>query len=338
MKIAVDVMGSDLGHKPLISGVIKFLQQYNDIDIILVGNELIIKEYLIGFKLNEKLLSRISFKNANEEIMMTDSILDIRRKNDNSMSKAIECVANKEADAVLTAGATGPFLAANHFILKEITGVTRPAFMAIMPTKIKNKQVVLIDAGANVENDSNDLEIFAMMANIYVQKIWELSQPKVALLNIGTEEKKGKEYHQETYIKLSNNSQLNFVGNIEPNNFMNGDIDIVVTDGFTGNISLKAVEGTARNLLQVLRNQFTKNIFRKLASLCLKKAFNEVKEIFDYRNTGGAILIGVNGIVFKAHGSSDVKAFFSTLKLVRKALLEDVLSLIKNNVVKEEGK
>lgn len=338
MKITVDVMGSDLGFKPLVNASLTFLELFDDISIILVGKMNLLKKYLNTKKIKPTILKRLEILNANEEILMTDSILEIRRKKDNSMAKAIECVVNNKASAVCTAGASGPFIAANHLILGEIAGIKRPGFMAIMPTKIIGKQILFIDVGANIENDSYDLEMFAMMANIYVNKIWKINQPKIALLNIGIESSKGNQLQKETYNLLKNNKQLNFIGNIEPNNFMNGTVDVVVTDGFTGNIALKSVEGMARNLLGSLKNSFTKNFFRKLLALGLKKSFNEVRNTFDYKNTGGAILCGVNGISFKAHGSSDEQAFLSTLKLVRSALKENVLSVIKTSIKQQEIK
>lgn len=331
MKIAVDVMGSDLGYEPLIKAVVKFVQTYNDVEIIIVGQITVIKPYLKSLNLKTKVLSKITLQDATTVITMNDSILDVRRKNNNSMAVAIQCVADQQSQAVLSAGATGPYLAANHFILGEINGVVRPGFMAIMPTKIQGKEVIVLDVGANVENTSYDLEVFALIANIYAQKIWKITNPKIALLNIGTEPHKGKDFQKETYQKLMNNDHLNFVGNIEPHHFMDGTVDIVVSDGFTGNVTLKAVEGMGRNLMTTLKEKVCQNIFRKIWAFLLRKAFRDVKAVFDYRNTGGAILIGVKGIVFKAHGNSDLKSFFSTLKLVRQAILEDVMPTVLNS-------
>lgn len=334
--IAVDVMGSDLGTKPLVLAVAKFLSLYSDVRVILVGDSKIIRESLPS---NIKdIYERMEIVNTSQIIKMTDGILDVRRKPDSSMVVAIKLVFEKKANAVVSAGATAPFIAANHFILKEIENVSRPGFMAIMPTIIRDKKIAVIDVGANVENSSNDLENFAVMASIYMQNIWAYENPKVGLLNIGTESSKGKDLHRETFIKLQNNKLINFIGNIEPNNFMKGIVDIVVCDGYSGNIALKSVEGMAKNLLSVLKKEITKNVFRKLSAVLLKSVFKDVKTTFDYRNTGGAILIGVDGISFKAHGNSDTLTFLSTLKLAYKAIKQDILNVIKENINKNISK
>lgn len=337
-KIAFDIMGSDRGPKIAIGGAIRFLKTFNDINLILVGKSEEIEKILIDYALNKKIRMRIEIFDAKEVILMTDGILDARRKENSSMVQAINLVLNKKADAIVSGGATAPFLAANQFNLKLISAISRPGFMPVMPTRILNKYVILLDAGANIENSSEDLVNFAIMANIYAQKILKINNPKIGLLNIGTEVSKGKILQKETYKLLSDNNELNFTGNIEPNNLMNGEVDIIICDGFTGNIVLKSVEGMAKNLLSVIKKQITKNFFRKMGALLVKRGFNEVKAIFDYKNTGGALLIGVNGIVLKAHGSSDERSFFSTLSLARQAILSDVMGALYEKLGKNDEK
>ncbi|QBQ08007.1 glycerol-3-phosphate acyltransferase PlsX [Spiroplasma gladiatoris] len=328
-KIAFDVMGSDNGLIPAVDAAIKLLGEQKDLKIIFVGKEDLIKNALKNKKYN---IEQVDFLDCKEIIEMTDGIIDIRRKKDSSMVKALELVRDGKADAITTGGATAPFIAGCIFIIKRLESIERPAFMPVIPTLIKDKVTLLLDVGANLESDPEDLEKFALMANAYSKSILKVKEPKIALLNIGEEPSKGTEVHKKTYELLKNNSQINFYGNIESRYVTSGFVDVVVTDGYTGNMTLKAAEGMAKNLLFEIKQAITKTLFRKLAALRLKKAFNEVKAKFDYKNHAGAIVLGVDKIAFKSHGSSDVISFYATLKMTYNAIKNDVISNLKTSL------
>ncbi|AKX33856.1 glycerol-3-phosphate acyltransferase PlsX [Spiroplasma litorale] len=324
--IAFDVMGSDNGINPALEASIQLLKEKKDLKIIFVGNEEEIKKTLTKLKFSS---DRIEFLNTTQSIEMTDGILEFRRKKDSSMVRAIELVKEGKADAVTTGGATAPYIAACHFIIKELEGVDRPAFMPVIPTIIKNKVTLLLDVGANLECTPKDLKNFALMASAYSKIVNDIKNPLVGLLNIGEEKSKGLELHREAYKVLSDSKQISFYGNIEPRYITSGIVDVVVTDGYTGNVALKSAEGMGKNLLNEIKTALTKNIFRKLAALRLRKAFKEVSAKFDYKNHAGALLIGLNKIAFKSHGSSDKRSFYATLKMTYNAISNDVVNKLK---------
>ncbi|QGS52218.1 phosphate acyltransferase PlsX [Spiroplasma tabanidicola] len=326
IKIAFDVMGSDNGFKPAIEAALKILKEKKDLKIIFVGKEFEIKSFLKNKKYN---LEQVDFFNCEETIDMKDGIMDIRRKRDSSMVRALELVRDDIADGVTTGGATAPFIAGCIFILKRLEGIERPAFMPVIPTILKNKVTLLLDVGANLESDPEDIEKFAIMANAYSRVIKQVKNPKVALLNIGEESTKGTEIHKKAYELLKNNKYLDFYGNLEPRYITSGFVDVVVTDGYSGNVALKSAEGMGKNLLTEIKNSLTKNIFRKIAAFCLKKAFIEVREKFDYKNHAGAILLGVNKIAFKSHGSSDAISFYATLSMTYSAIKNRIVEKMK---------
>ncbi|ASP27962.1 glycerol-3-phosphate acyltransferase PlsX [Spiroplasma corruscae] len=330
--IAFDVMGSDNGLIPAIEATVQILKEINDLKVILVGDQEEIKKILQNLKYNS---DRIEIVNTTQVINMNDGILEFRRKKDSSMVRAIELVNEDKADAIVTGGATAPFIAASHFILKEMKGVSRPAFMPVIPTIIKDKVTLLLDVGANIECDINDLTTFAILASAYSKVINKINEPLVGLLNVGEEKTKGQELHKETYVELEKNKKINFYGNIEARYITSGYVDIIVTDGYSGNIALKSAEGMGKNLLNEIKSALTKNIFRKLAALRLRKAFKEVSAKFDYKNHSGALLIGLNKIAFKSHGSSDKRSFYGTLKMTYNAIKNDVVNKLKE-VLKNE--
>ncbi|WP_339020569.1 phosphate acyltransferase PlsX [Spiroplasma endosymbiont of Atherix ibis] len=325
-KIAFDVMGSDNGLIPAVDAAIKLLGEQKDLKIIFVGNEIELKKALSLKKYNP---DQVEIINTTEVIEMTDGIMDIRRKKNSSMVKALELVKEGKADGITTGGATAPFIAGCHFIIKKLEGIERPGFMPVIPTLVKGKITLLLDVGANLECDPEDLVNFAIMATAYSKAVNSVEDPKVALLNIGEEKSKGLELNKQTYKLLEENKDINFVGNIESRYLANGIVDIIVTDGYTGNIALKAAEGMGKALLNEIKSAITKTLFRKLAALRLKKAFKEVKAKFDYKNHAGAILLGANGIAFKSHGSSDKIAFYATLKMTYNAIKNDVVNKVK---------
>ncbi|ATZ18607.1 glycerol-3-phosphate acyltransferase PlsX [Williamsoniiplasma somnilux] len=329
-KIAFDVMGSDHGSKVAIQAASEFLKDKNDLVIIFVGDKAEIESAIKEFNISE---NKYEILATTETIDMNGSILDVRRKKDASMVKALELVKNKKVDGMLTAGSSAAFLGGSHFIIGEFDGVSRPAFMPTWPT-IKNNTTLFLDAGANLENTSQDLHTYAQLATIYAKTILNIKKPKVGLLNVGIEESKGKDLQKETYKLLKEDKSINFFGNIESREMISGEVDIIVTDGFSGNIALKSMEGSLKNMMSVISKSMKKNLFRKLRAVLLLKAFKEVAETFDYKNHAGAILLGVDGIVFKSHGSSDVKSFRATLRMTYAAITGDVLTKMKKELTK----
>ncbi|WP_342274169.1 phosphate acyltransferase PlsX [Spiroplasma endosymbiont of Phycita roborella] len=339
MKIAFDVMGSDHGSLPAIAAALEVIKEFKNVEICLVGDEKQINGNLQILLKNKPLSSRITILATTQVITMNDGPLAGIRMTDSSMNQAIQLVKNKKADGILTSGSTAAYLGACHFLLGEIKGIKRPAFMPIMPTLIKNRQVVLLDVGANIENTVDELINFALMGHIYCQTIQNISRPKIGLLNIGIEESKGPEVTKATYAKLKQLTQkneklsfLNFHGNIEPRNVLSGDVDIIICDGYSGNIVLKSVEGMASLLFTLIKNGYKKNLWTKFLGLMSIGIFKNIKKTFDYKNTGGAQLIGINGIAFKAHGSSDKKSYYSTLKLLIRAIEQDVTNKIAKQI------
>lgn len=327
--IAFDVMGSDNGLIPAVDAAIKLLGERKDLKIIFVGDEIQLKEALAAKKYDQ---NRVEIVHTTQVIEMTDGIMDVRRKKDSSMVKAIELVAEGKADAITTGGATAPFIAGCQFILKPLEGINKTAFMPVIPTILPKKVTMLLDVGANIEIKGIDLEKYALMATAYAKAVLGIQSPEVALLNIGEEKSKGLDFHREAYELMKNNPKLNFMGNIESRYITNGIVDIIVTDGYGGNLALKSFEGMGKNLLTEIKKAITKTLFRKLAALRLRKAFKEVANKFDYKNYAGAILLGVSKIAFKSHGSSDAQSFFATLRMTYEAITNDVINKVKSAI------
>jgi len=331
MKLGFDVMGSDNGPEVAVTAALKFMAKHDDLNLVFFGDEIAIQKVIDNFQptVDE---NRYEITGTSEVIDMNGTILDVRRKKDSSLVKALEAVKNHEVDGMLTGGPSAPFIAGAQIIVGNIAGVKRSGFMPTMPTSVAGKTVLLIDAGANLTNTAEDLHMYAKIASIYAKNVNHIDRPTVGLMNIGTEEKKGQDYHREAYQLMKADHSLNFSGNVEPRDLMTGIVDIMVTDGFTGNIALKTAEGTAKVLMEEIKTAITKNFWRKLLALGLKPAFKAVGKKFDYKNSAGAILLGIDGIVFKSHGSSDEKSFTATLRMTYEAVENDVLTKIKNDI------
>ncbi|QHX35781.1 glycerol-3-phosphate acyltransferase PlsX [Spiroplasma sp. TIUS-1] len=326
IKIAFDVMGSDKGPKYAIRAAVNFLKKNNDTELHLVGQQEIIESEL---KLNKYKGTNIVIHNATEVIEMTDGILSIRRKTDASMVVALKLVKEKICDGMLTSGASAPYIAGCHFILGEFEGISKPGFMPVIPTEVKGKATALLDVGANLENSPEDLINFALMANIYMIEIMGNENPKIGLLNIGEEKSKGLPLQVETYKLLEARNDVNFIGNVEGYEIFTNKADIIVSDGYSGNIMLKTMEGAAKSVSRIISGHVKKNIFRKILAIPLIPAFKGAKKHLDVREYGGAILLGVDGIAFKAHGSSDEVGFAATITMVHQAISREVLSKMK---------
>ncbi len=324
MKIAIDAMGGDHGPKETVQGAMKALGQFPDMEIILVGDEQKIRTYLTQEE-------RISIIHAAEEILPTDEpVRAVRRKKQSSMVLAASLVAEGKADACISAGNTGALMAAGLFVVGRIKGIERPALAPTLPT-LDGSGFVLLDVGANSEARPEHLVQFAVMGSVYAEKVRGIEKPRVGLLNIGTEEKKGNELTKAAFTLLQD-APVNFVGNVESRDLMNGVADVVVTDGFTGNMVLKTTEGTALSMFKMIKEAMMGNMKSKIAAVMLKPELMKIKGKLDYSEYGGAGLFGLKAPVIKAHGSSDAHAFYNAIRQAKIMVEHDVAGTIQNYV------
>lgn len=327
MKIAVDIFGGDNSPSALIDGCVDAAKLYDDVEFIFTGDERVITDYMSEKGYGS---SRISIIDAPETITCGEQpTVAIKRKKNSSLVKALELVASKEADAFVSAGSTGAVLAGATLIVRRIKGVKRPALAPVMPT-VKGP-VLLIDCGANVDCKPNYLQQFAVMGSAYMKKVCGIDAPRVGLINNGAEAEKGNELTKSAY-KLLENTDINFVGNCEARYTMTGDYDVLVCDGFVGNAVLKCTEGVARSVMSIMKQELMASPITKLGALISKSGFKRVKKRMDYTEYGGAPLLGINGCIIKAHGSSNAKAITSAIGQARSYCIGDVTAAIQRGI------
>ena len=315
MKIALDAMSGDFAPVSTVKGAVEALNEIENLEIILVGRESIIKEELKKYKYDTK---RIEIKNANEIIEMTDDpVKAVREKKDSSMNVCIDLVKDKVAQASVSCGNTGALLASSQLKLKRIKGVLRPAIAVLFPNK-KDQGTLFLDLGANSDSKPEFLNQFATMGSKYMEIFLNKKNPKVALLNIGEEETKGNELTRETYSLLKQNKDIDFQGNIESTKIMDGEVDVVVTDGYTGNVLLETSEGIGKVIFLVVKQSVMESWISKIGALFMKGAMKKVKKKIDASEYGGAIFLGLSELSLKAHGNSDSKAIMNALKVASK--------------------
>ncbi|MED3624261.1 phosphate acyltransferase PlsX [Neobacillus thermocopriae] len=326
MKLAIDAMGGDHAPKEIVLGALKAVEEFPDLYITLVGDETKIKETFVGH-------DRISIIHTTEVILGTDEpVRAVRRKKNASMVLAAQQVTDGLADACLSAGNTGALMAAGLFVVGRIEGIDRPALAPTLPT-IGGEGFLLMDVGANADAKPEHLLQYAIMGSIYSEKVRGIKEPRIGLLNIGTEEKKGNELTKQAFDLLKN-APINFVGNVEARDLLDGVADVVVTDGFTGNMVLKSIEGTAISMFKMLKSTLMSNFTSKLATAVLKPNLMRLKNKLDYSEYGGAGLFGLKAPVIKAHGSSNAQAIYSAIRQTREMVANDVVSLIKETIEK----
>lgn len=312
IKIIVDAFGGDRSPSVNVEGAIKALNEVKDLYVILSGDEDILKEELSKFTYDKE---RLEILDAKDVITCDDKPTEaIKRKKESSLVKALELLkSNDEIGGLVSIGSTGAILAGGVLRIGRIKGVKRPALCPILPTM--NKKIVAIcDSGANADCDPLYLQQFAIMGSLYLQKTFGVKNPRVALLNVGVEEEKGDLLRKETYQLLKNSTPINFVGNMESRDLLTGSYDLVVCDGFSGNVLIKSTEGTAMELLKLLKKTFLSSLKNKIGALILKKDVNGIKDFMDYNNYGGAVLLGVNKTIVKGHGSSKSEAIYNCVK------------------------
>jgi phosphate acyltransferase len=329
MKIAIDAMGGDNAPKTVIEGAELAIQQFENLHITLVGNEVEIKKYLTNPE-------RITILHTEEVIEATDEpVRAVRRKKNASMVLMATEVAEGRADACISAGNTGALMTAGLFVVGRIKGIERPALAPTLPT-LDGKGFLMLDVGANVDAKPEHLVQYAIMGSVYAEQVRGVQSPKVGLLNVGTEEKKGNELTKQTF-KLLQETNINFIGNVESRDLLNGVADVVVTDGFTGNVALKTIEGTALSLFSMLKAELMSSFKSKVAASVLKPQLKGLKAKMDYSEYGGAGLFGLNAPVIKAHGSSDATAIFNAIKQTVNMVENNVSSTIQASVESEEN-
>lgn len=322
IKIAVDAMGGDRAPEITVKGAMLAIQKYKDIEITLFGDEEAIKPFLTS---NE----RITIVHCTDYFRMDEKDLafSIRKRSEASLVRAMKETAEGKYEAIVSAGPTAAIVSGGTLIVKRIPGFHRPALGPVIPN-VKGSSFVLLDAGANTECKPEWLVQFAEIASIYQEKVAGIKNPRVGLLNNGEEEQKGRPLDVETY-NLLKTSNLNFIGNVEGKDILNGVCDVLVTDGFTGNIALKTVEGVAKSISTTLKQELKRNIFGMIGGLIAKKNLSQLKVKFDAKNVGGAVLFGTNAIVIKAHGSSDEIAYLNAIRQAREAVANQVIPTIK---------
>ena len=321
-RIAIDCMGGDHGPSVTVPAAIRFLEEHSSANLILVGQDEIVRP-LLGKHAED---SRIRLVHASEVVGMDESpALALRNKKDSSMRVAINLVKSGEADASVSAGNTGALMAISRFVLKMLPGIDRPAICAPLPTI--NGHIHMLDLGANVDCGPEHLLQFGIMGAMLVAAMEHKERPTVGLLNIGAEEIKGNEVVKAA-AELLRASGLNFIGNVEGDGIYKGDADVVVCDGFVGNVALKTSEGLAQMLGSSLRSEFKRNWLTKIAALIAISVLNNFKRRFDHRRYNGAILLGLRGISVKSHGSADMLSFANAISRAYDAAENRVLERI----------
>ena len=319
--VAMDAFGGDNAPDEVIKGAEQAVKAYG-VGIILCGDENKIKERMKALGISE---NNITVRNADGVIKIEDNPTDIRKsKLNSSMGTAFQLVKNGEADAFISAGSTAALVVGGTTLIGRIKGVKRPSLAPIIPSV--NQSYILLDGGANVECRPEMLAQFAVMGSVYMDKIMNVQSPRVGLLNVGTEDEKGRELELEAH-KLLSESPVNFTGNIEGREAALGGCDVLVTDGFTGNIYLKTVEGMGKFMKISLKQLFFKNIGTKIGAAFTMKGIKALSAKMDYRETGGSPLLGTAKPVIKAHGSSDARAFKNAVRQAKE--------FIENNVIEE---
>jgi glycerol-3-phosphate acyltransferase PlsX len=332
MRIAVDAMGGDNAPREIIKGAFEAASGLSLDKVILVGDEVVISKEIDQLGLSS---GKVEIYHASEVIAMGEKpAMAVRRKKDSSIGRAIDLVKSGDADAVVSAGNTGAVVAASTLKLRTLEGVERPTIAAVMPTQ--DRPFILTDAGANLDCNTNLMRQFAVMGSVYAKEILGAEEPVVGLLSIGGEEGKGNEITREMFSILSESS-LNFRGNVEGHDLFEGHTDVVVCDGFIGNIVLKTTESVVSAVAHWMKQEFKKNPLRCIGSILLFGAMKEMKTRLDPEMYGGAPLLGVNGICVITHGSSTSKAIYHAIRVAAESVDHHINELIVKEIARNCG-
>lgn len=327
MRIAIDAMGGDLAPNAVIEGALAAAAEWRDTHVILVGDRSRIEAGLAG----RSLPANAEIHHAADAIAADEEpVKAVRRKKEASMVVAGRLVREGAADAMISAGNTGALMTTGLLIVGRIPGIERPALAPMIPT-MDGKGVLALDLGANMDASPENLLQYAIMGSIYRSKVHGVEKPRVGLLNVGTEAMKGNELTKHAFPLLEQ-APIHFVGNVEARDVLNAECDVLVCDGFVGNILLKSMEGTAGAIFSALKSEFTKTMFSKLAAAILKPGLSQFKKKLDYTEHGGAPLLGINGLVLKSHGSSDANAFKNAVRQARIAVSNQLVQAISQEI------
>lgn len=329
VKLAIDIMGGDHAPLEIIKGSKLALEKYDDLELTLFGDEAIIKEHIAPS-------DRVKIVHAPDKVNMgeKDPIGEVRRNRETSLVKAFQAVKDKEVDGVVTAGPTQGVVTAAHLVIRRIKGMKRTALCPMLP-KMGGKYRLLLDVGANVELRSEHILQLAQYASIYLREVHGVANPLVGLLNVGSEPGKGREVDVEAYDLLEKDENVNFFGNIEGKDVLSTNCDILVTDGFSGNLVMKTMEGVALAIGEFFKEEIPKSFKRKMGYVLMKDVFKTFKNVLNADEIGGANLFGVDGVVVKAHGSSSGYAFSNAINQARLAVKADVITKMKNIITSE---
>jgi glycerol-3-phosphate acyltransferase PlsX len=325
MRIAVDAMGGDFGPEVTVPGAVKASQEHH-VEVLLVGVESLIKKELKGLNQSG---TQTSIVNAAEAIGMGEGLLSFRRKKNSSIRVGIQLVKDRKAEAFVSTGNTAAVVYMSKKVLGALKGIDKPALSLLVPN-LKG-MTLLIDVGANVNCRPSDLEQFAIMGQIFMESALGIENPSIGLMSIGEEETKGNDLIKDTHERLQA-SPLNFIGNIEGKDIYSGKADVIVSDGFTGNVALKVSEGVVDTLFSMARTEIMKNFFSKIGFFLMKRHLKKVYKRVDYSEYGGAPLLGLNGVCVVGHGRSNPYAVKNAIKLARDNVLGRVQEKIQNRI------
>jgi phosphate acyltransferase len=331
MKIIVDCFGGDNCPEAPVKGAVLAINENKDLTVSLAGKKDEIEKVLSTLSYNK---SQVEILDATDVITNDDHpVMAIRRKKESSMVVGLKALCEDKYDGMVSSGNTGALLCGGTLLVKLVDGVTRAMLAPIVPTLINGKYTIVCDAGANVDCKPNMLKEFAIMGNVYVKSLFNIDSPKIGLLNNGAEEEKGCALTKEVHQLLKNEKELNFVGNVEPTDFVSGKVDVIVCDGFAGNIAIKSTEGACKNLFGMIKEAILNGGLRaKIGYLLLKPALKSVKNKMSTDEVGGAVLLGCKKVIVKAHGSSKEVPFKAAIMQAATLAQKNVCELIEKGL------
>lgn len=327
MKIGIDFMGGD-NFQEIGPAVNQFLKQSENKIVVFTTKE---NENNQQLKLRDNLEIIYCENSVN---MKDEPAWVVRNKKESTMVVGARYLKEKKIDAFISAGNTGALIAVGVFVVKRMSGISKPALPGLLPRLNSNTPLMILDLGANVEPTVDNLIEYASLAQIYMKTFYEIENPSVKLMNIGAEPSKGDVFHKEVYNALEKNEEINFHGNIEPSLLLDADCDVMVMDGWTGNIMLKTLEGTVSFLKYNLKKIYLKNFMSKISALIIKKDFNNFQKQLDYKELGATPVLGVNELLLKCHGTSDQKAFYNAFKKAEILYDLKLIETLKKNIIK----
>ncbi len=331
IRLAVDGMGGDYAPEPIVKGTLRALEKFDNIEITLFGDETKMAPFL-------KQHPRLHVIHTPHYLSMgeKDPIKQYRTNKELSMFMAMQHVKDGKADAIVSAGPTQALVVGGHFIIRRMPSMHRVAIAPIIPS-YDGRGRILLDSGANVDFKPEHLVEFAVYASTMAEKVLKRPNPTVALINIGTEDGKGREFDKETFALLKASKDINFVGNLEPKEIFLTDADILLSDGFTANIVMKTMEGTAKGLGQVLKREIKASLFATIGALFMRKALKKFKGSLDASEIGGALLMGFNQVVIKAQGSSKENGFYNGIRQAKEMVEANVIDIVSEVLSKKEA-